>query len=277
LAYLRGQPSPTSALSHKIAAIKLVNEALSDPELAVRDGTIAAVVRLFTFERYWGTESAWRLHQRGLSQLVKQRGGLNTLRGNWRLELRVLLIPLMTNSQISDTVDAPPQEIANPHSRFLNIFSEIAVPGPEMLILYPSIGRAIEFLKSFAPPAEDAERSVPPKEIERLVCLVYISFVFKRYPNSHSHIQWLNGFLEMTEQVWYNSVPILRWLLIQSVGKGPGAMKDSQRTEQLAEVARRLNLSSYYRSVEERYLSILVQEPAETGGLLSPDELVPSM
>lgn len=50
MAYLHGQPSPISALSHKIAAIKLVNEALNDPEIAVSDGTIAAVLRLVTFE-----------------------------------------------------------------------------------------------------------------------------------------------------------------------------------------------------------------------------------
>jgi hypothetical protein len=50
MAYIRGQPSPLSALSHKIASIKLVNEALNDPEIAVSDGTIAAVLRLATFE-----------------------------------------------------------------------------------------------------------------------------------------------------------------------------------------------------------------------------------
>jgi hypothetical protein len=179
---------------------------------------------------------------------------------------------MATTQLISDSPDTPPREVAKPHSKFLNVFSEIAVPGPEMVIDYPVIGRAIDFLKSLASPADEGERAVPPQEIERLMCLVYISFVFKRYQNSRSHLEWLNGFLEMTEQVWLNSVPMLRWLLIQSVGKGPGALKDSQRTEQLAEVARRLNLSTYYSSVEERYLGILVQEPAETGGLLSPDE-----
>lgn len=55
-------------------------------------------------------------------------------------------------------------------------------------------------------------------------------------------------------------------------GEGTGRLENEERTERLAEVARRLNLSSYYSSVEERYLGILVQEPAETGGLLSPDE-----
>jgi Fungal specific transcription factor domain len=50
IAYLHGKPSSVSALSHKSAAIKLVNESLNDPEVAVSDGVLAAVLRLLTFE-----------------------------------------------------------------------------------------------------------------------------------------------------------------------------------------------------------------------------------
>lgn len=50
VAKLRGGPAPLAALSHKIAAIKLVNEALNDPTTATSDGTLAAVLRLSTFE-----------------------------------------------------------------------------------------------------------------------------------------------------------------------------------------------------------------------------------
>jgi hypothetical protein len=41
-----------------------------------------------------------RLHQKGLSQLVKQRGGLETLRGNWKLEMRILLGKFTAHSVI---------------------------------------------------------------------------------------------------------------------------------------------------------------------------------
>jgi hypothetical protein len=50
LAYLHGKPSSISALSHKSAAIKLINESLNDPKAAVSDGILAAVLRLLTFE-----------------------------------------------------------------------------------------------------------------------------------------------------------------------------------------------------------------------------------
>jgi hypothetical protein len=50
MAYLHGKPASISALSHKSAAIRLINESLNDPKAAVSDGIIAAVLRLLTFE-----------------------------------------------------------------------------------------------------------------------------------------------------------------------------------------------------------------------------------
>ena len=50
MAHLHGKPSSVSVLSHKIAAIKLINDSLNDPEAAVSDGNLAAVLRLLTFE-----------------------------------------------------------------------------------------------------------------------------------------------------------------------------------------------------------------------------------
>jgi hypothetical protein len=58
-------------------------------------------------------------------------------------------------------------------------------------------------------------------------------------------------------------------LLTQSLGKGPAGLTDAQRTGRLAEIARLLTQSSY-TSLEKQYLGILVQEPAEPAGLLSP-------
>jgi len=50
LAYLSGKSASISALHHKTAAIKLINESLNDSELAVSDDTLAAVLRVLTFE-----------------------------------------------------------------------------------------------------------------------------------------------------------------------------------------------------------------------------------
>ncbi|KAE9371581.1 hypothetical protein N431DRAFT_545797 [Stipitochalara longipes BDJ] len=246
MAYLLGKPSSIPALHHKSAAIRLINESLNDPEIAVSDGTLAAVLRMLTFESFWGTEDAMRLHQKGLSQLVKQRGGLDTLRGNWRLEMRILLAPLVSKRHL-----APP-DIA-PHSKFINVFSEIAIPGPEISIQYPAIGRVMEYLRSLAKnsPLESSNQPLPQQEIERLMCIVYISFACTRSQYTRFNLELLNEFLERTEEVWFCSVSILR----------PDA-----------EIARLLTLSSY-SSLEKRYLDILVQEPTEeVGGLLSPEE-----
>jgi hypothetical protein len=164
----------------------------------------------------------------------------------------------------------PPPD-ASPTSKFINVFSEIPVPGPEISFQYPAIGRAIKSLNSLAniPPHSYSDGPLSEQEIDRLMCIVYISFACTRSQHSCFNLELLNDFLETTEHVWYNSVATLRWLLTQSVGKGPAGLKDAQRTGRLAEIARLLTQSSY-NSLEKNYLGILVQEPAEAGGLLSP-------
>lgn len=51
MAYLRQERSDSvTALTHKMAAIRLVNKSLNDPVKAVSDENISAVMRLLTFE-----------------------------------------------------------------------------------------------------------------------------------------------------------------------------------------------------------------------------------
>lgn len=171
---------------------------------------------------------------------------------------------------VPDTVAPSTRNAAKPHSKFINFFSEVAIPGSEVSFKFPAIGRATELLK---PPAKtslsnDLDRPLSSKERERLTCFFYISLVLKGSQSSHFNLQWLNEFLERTEEMWRDCISTLRWLLTQSVGKGPGWLKDVQRTERLALIAGILKLSSY-STLEDRYLGILVQEPAEAGGLLS--------
>lgn len=50
LAFLHRQRSSVQAITHKMAAIRLVNEYLGDPVKAISDETFSAVLRLLTYE-----------------------------------------------------------------------------------------------------------------------------------------------------------------------------------------------------------------------------------
>jgi hypothetical protein len=160
-----------------------------------------------------------------------------------------------------------------PHSKFINMFSEIAIPGPEVTIQYPAIGRAMEYLRSVAEDSasEYSDKPLLPQEIERLTCMVYISFACTRSLHTWFDLSLLNELLERTEEVWVCSVSSLRWLLTQSVGKGPDGLRDTQRTGRLAEISRLLTWSSY-SNLERRYLDILLEPNVDVGGLLSPEK-----
>lgn len=284
IAYLKGERTSEDALRHKMTAIHLVNLALGKEETAVSDENISAVLRLLTYERYWGTEEVWQLHRRGLNQMIKRRGGLSTLSDNWQLETRVHLVALMqrprwispvfsspSSPPDSDSVDSPISDFLlgdteQPHSDFTNFFSDIHSVSPDVALQYPAINRATNFLHSLARSSSTSYGEQPEPigshEIARLMCLFYIATIVKGANRSHFNLLWLNDSLARTEQVWNNSVEILRWLLVQGVGRGRGGHEDIERTERLKEVALLLNKSSY-RSVEDRLLNVLVDAPTD--------------
>ncbi|KAL3454198.1 hypothetical protein BJX65DRAFT_301984 [Aspergillus insuetus] len=86
----RGTTS-SDALKYKIEAVRILRLWLSDPEKELCDDAFAAVVRLLTFERYWGTVQDWQIHRDGLQRMINAKGGVETLHRNWRLELVVYL------------------------------------------------------------------------------------------------------------------------------------------------------------------------------------------
>ncbi|KAF7585567.1 hypothetical protein BBP40_010649 [Aspergillus hancockii] len=88
--------SSTDALKYKAEAVSILSAWMADPEKALSNDTFAAVLRLLTFERYWGTEEEWIVHRNGLQRMIEARGGINQLHDNWRLELVVYLVSLMT-------------------------------------------------------------------------------------------------------------------------------------------------------------------------------------
>jgi hypothetical protein len=81
------------------------------------------------------------------------------------------------------------------------------------------------------------------KKIERLMCIVYISFACTRSQYTRFNLELLNEFLEITEHVWLGSTSTFRWLLTQSVGKGAAGLEDDQRTGRLARIAKLSTLS----------------------------------
>jgi hypothetical protein len=64
---------------HRGEAIRLVNLMLQDPQRAISDEMVASVVRLSTFESFSGDHAGWRAHADALVEIVRRRGGLQSL------------------------------------------------------------------------------------------------------------------------------------------------------------------------------------------------------
>ncbi|KAK9369429.1 hypothetical protein V1509DRAFT_563093 [Lipomyces kononenkoae] len=103
LAYLQGAMDSLDALTYKTEAIRILNAWLTDPIRSLSDDAFAAVVRILTFERYWGTEGEWKIHRDGLQQMIEARGGLAALQNNWRVGLVVCLVSSMAKPSWFDS------------------------------------------------------------------------------------------------------------------------------------------------------------------------------
>ena len=57
----------------------MINESLNDPEMKTSDATIIAVLQLLNAEIMGCDDSIMRIHQRGLHDMVRERGGLGSL------------------------------------------------------------------------------------------------------------------------------------------------------------------------------------------------------
>ncbi|EXJ91073.1 hypothetical protein A1O1_04180 [Capronia coronata CBS 617.96] len=66
-------------MQHKLAAVKLINDRLSDLEQAASDETIAAVAALANIALVVDSFSEARKHMQGLDAIVRMRGGLSSL------------------------------------------------------------------------------------------------------------------------------------------------------------------------------------------------------
>ncbi|KAM3428735.1 hypothetical protein NHJ13734_008479, partial [Beauveria thailandica] len=95
LARIQGQRCSTVALKFKLEAMRIISEWIQNEAKALCDDMFAAVLRLLTYERQWGTESDWKVHHHGLLQMLGARGGVEALARNGRLALVAFLTTLM--------------------------------------------------------------------------------------------------------------------------------------------------------------------------------------
>ncbi|RBA19866.1 hypothetical protein FPRO05_09166 [Fusarium proliferatum] len=79
LSRMQGFSQSEIALEFKSEAVRIVQLWMQDPERAVSDDVLAAILRLLTYERYWGTEAEWIIHHKGLMNLVEARGSIAAL------------------------------------------------------------------------------------------------------------------------------------------------------------------------------------------------------
>ncbi|XWX00045.1 hypothetical protein V2A60_008061 [Cordyceps javanica] len=103
LARMQGRLRSTEALQFKAEAIRILSVWMADDKLATSDDVLGAISRILAYERYWGTEAEWLVHRAGLQRLIDQRGGVQSLQNNWRLEITIYLISLMSKPSWFDS------------------------------------------------------------------------------------------------------------------------------------------------------------------------------
>jgi hypothetical protein len=66
-------------LRHKISAIRMINDAMSDPSEAGKASTIFAINNVMTIETMIGNDAEVQIHIRGIERILSMRGGLHGL------------------------------------------------------------------------------------------------------------------------------------------------------------------------------------------------------
>ncbi|KAI1149486.1 tachykinin family protein [Nemania diffusa] len=200
LARMQGFPVSNDAVQFKVEAVGIVQSWARDPDLALSDDTIAAILRLLSFERYWGSEDEWRIHHNGLLQIIDARGGIATLQGNWRLEITTFLVTLMGRPSWFDSSNQLreiSQQAMATHPilghlgnlyktrclwllSFMQDMRTFMSHSPEIynhgLAHYAYIREALLFVKSDLQLHDggQAEEDINERERVRLACLIYI-------------------------------------------------------------------------------------------------------
>ncbi|KAF5554082.1 tachykinin family [Fusarium napiforme] len=213
LSRMQGFSQSEVALEFKSEAVRIVQLWMQDPERAVSDDVLAAILRLLTYERYWGTEAEWIIHHKGLMNLVEARGGIVALSSNWRLELTTFLVSLMArptwfdcSNQIQELLTHPSELPSHPilgresdlrKVRSLWLVSFIQDIGTFRTNLqrtapvhFSAFHEAILLLKAHRQDQElDAGRPELCGDLEftRLACLLFICVLLQKPPFESPH------------------------------------------------------------------------------------------
>ena len=87
--WIKGDGLSAKALFHEAKTLQLLQSRINDPELALRDTTIAVVVTLVMVSALVGHVSVVKKHMKGLDQIITLRGGMRELAKNAQLQIKV--------------------------------------------------------------------------------------------------------------------------------------------------------------------------------------------
>jgi hypothetical protein len=294
------------ALKYKAEAVRILHEWLSDPQKALSYDAFAAVIRLLTFERYWGTAEEWNIHRMGLQRMIDAKGGIGQLHDNWRLELVVYLVSLMTKpswfeptNNISEVSEPSADAFALDPSMdfqkirclwlisfiqdlrtFMGFSSRFYVQG---LSTYPSLYQAVlhlrdEFQRSNS--SASITLGTSPSDYDRLTCLFSICLMMQESISSppidamsnsfwSSGLDILDGALMQSRGLWDFSVQNLRPFLHQHlIETYPGALQKIEYVRRMTEVLGQVSLEARI-GVEKCLLNMLCRtKDAQTAFLV---------
>ncbi|KAF5580668.1 tachykinin family [Fusarium pseudoanthophilum] len=213
LSRMQGFSQSEVALEFKSEAVRIVQLWMQDPERAVSDDVLAAILRLLTYERYWGTEAEWIIHHKGLMNLVEARGGIAAL-----------------SSRESD-----PRKLRS--LWLVSFIQDIGTFRTNLLrttpVHYSAFHEAILLLKAHRQDHElDAGRPELCSDLEftRLACLLFICILLQKSPFESPHdtgtyqegewsfqrldnLNLLNFCLEANHPSWHDSLENLNSIL----------------------------------------------------------------
>ncbi|KAE8144680.1 hypothetical protein BDV25DRAFT_166247 [Aspergillus avenaceus] len=93
---VEGKTESVQSLTHKMRALRLMNERIQADSKGQRDGTIYAVATMAVIEKWSKDASIERMHFRGLSSMIRNRGGMQGMRTSKRI-----LIPYIGASHLT--------------------------------------------------------------------------------------------------------------------------------------------------------------------------------
>ncbi|KAB8238030.1 uncharacterized protein BDW43DRAFT_262897 [Aspergillus alliaceus] len=309
---VRGTKS-TDALRYKAEAVRILTTWMTDPEKSLSNDAFAAVLRLLTFERYWGTEEEWMVHRTGLQRMIEARGGIDKLHDNWRLELVVYLVSLMSrpswfesSNNLSEISEQSFQNAAIAASvdtqkvrclwlisfiqdmRTLMAFSSrLYIDG---LASYPALHDAVLLLRSnfyLANKIPSNHTSFLASDYDRLTCLFSICITMQESmsrspastvspaPDIYNDMALLDVALSASREVWNTSVYSLRAFLHHHfVAYHPDGVAKIDYVMKMTDVLGYLSLEAR-RGVEKCLLNMLCRARDGKEPLLTDDGWTP--